>query len=249
MKYLSFTALTFALSTAAFGVNAETISKQSQAYKTNGVEVIVGETQATGGQHSGVAGAPGVGLASIFGGKTIGFSGFKSFAKENAQDVNVLAASSNGHRSEMGEFHFTQVANAEVYFGDWSKTGVAGDSTHTAFFSGKDATESVPTSGQAEYTLAGINQFDGPDKLNGVFTADFATKEYTGSLKGESLNIAIKGDILDKGQFVGTAIANQSISGQSEGQFFGTNAEVVAGITTFKNDHSKDTAFGGSKVQ
>ncbi|WP_440442667.1 hypothetical protein [Providencia huaxiensis] len=33
----------------------------------------------------------------------------------------------------MGKFQFSQVADAEVYFGDWSQTGVNGDNTHSLF--------------------------------------------------------------------------------------------------------------------
>lgn len=249
MKNLSLTALTIVLSSVAFSTSGETVSGQSQAYDSNGVEVNVGKTQFAQGTHSGVIGDPGVGLKTIANGTRIGFSGFKSLAPENEQGVNVLPASSGGHGGAMGEFHFTQVANAEVYFGDWSKTGSVGDQTHTAFFSGKKATESVPTTGQAEYTIAGINQFDGPGKLSGVFNADFGSKKYTGALNGQSLNITMNGNIQDKGQFSGSAIANGSIQGKSSGQFFGKNADVVAGITTFDSDHTKDTSFGGSKVQ
>lgn len=247
MKKLSLIALTLSFTGLAFTANAVTTQGQSQKYDSNGVEVRVAPTEFSAGPHSGTIGDPGVGLKSIANGSTISFAGFKSLAPENTQGVNVLAASSGGHGSGMGEFHFTQVANSEVYFGDWSKTGIAGDQTHTAFYSGKDATESVPATGTADYTIAGINQFDGPGKLNGTFTADFAKKEYTGSLNGQSLNIAMNGDILDKGQFYGDATANGSIKGTSSGQFFGTNADQVAGITTFKDDHTKDTSFGGAK--
>lgn len=247
MHKLSLLALTLSVTGMAFSANAATVSDQSQSYGTNGVEVKVGPTQSSGGFHGGKVGDPGVGLQSIANGKTIAFSGFKSLAPENSQGVHVLAASSGGHGGGMGEFHFAQVANAEVYFGDWSKTGLQGDQTHTAFYSGKEATTSVPTTGSAEYTLAGINQFDSAGKLSGVFNANFATKEYTGSLTGETLNITMNGDLLDKGQFAGEALANGTIQGESKGQFFGANAETVAGITSFASDHSKDTAFGGNK--
>lgn len=247
MKNLSLLAVMVSLASTTFIAKAETFSAQSQAYDSNGVEVNVGPTEFAAGTHSGVIGDPGVGLKSIANGTRIGFSGFKSLAPANADGVHVLAASSGGHGGGMGEFHFTQVANAEIYFGDWSKTGAAGDQTHTAFYSGKDATESVPTAGTAEYTIAGINQFDGPGKLSGKLTADFGKSEYVGSLSGQSLNITMNGDILNKGQFAGEAVANGTLQGTSSGQFFGANAEHVAGITTFQDDHTKDTAFGGSK--
>lgn len=85
--------------------------------------------------------------------------------------------------------------------------------------------------------------------LNGAFNADFDTKEYTGSLSGQSLNITMDGNILDQGQFAGTAIANESLIGKSSGYFFGADAEAVAGIVTFESDHMKDVAFGGLQAQ
>ena len=45
--------------------------------------------------------------------------------------------------------------------------------------------------------------------------------------------------------FAGTASAN-GVNGTSKGQFYGSNVDSLAGVATF-TDHSKDTAFGGSK--
>ncbi|MEX5919787.1 hypothetical protein [Providencia huaxiensis] len=59
--------------------------------------------------------------------------------------------------------------------------------THTAYFSGENAMSEVPSSGQANYTQEGINQFDGETKLIGSFTADFNDKSYKGSLKRENI--------------------------------------------------------------
>lgn len=250
MKNLSLAVLTLALSTSAFSASATTVSAQSQKYGTDGIEVTVGGAEFAGGQHGGAIGDPGIGLQSIFGGTKITLSSFKSRAPENEHGVHELAASTSVHSARnTGKFNFAQVANAEVYFGDWSKTGIDGDGTHTAFYSGKDVTEFLPNSGKAEYTIAGINQFDSSGKLSGGFNADFDTKTYTGSLSGQSLSITMDGDILDQGQFKGDAIANESIEGRSSGHFFGTEAEAVAGIVTFESEHIKDVAFGGSKAQ
>ncbi|WP_183141018.1 Slam-dependent surface lipoprotein, partial [Pseudomonas aeruginosa] len=192
------------------------------------------------------SGAPGVGLQNVYDGKRIAFSGLKMMAPDNADGIHVLKANNSGHGGGMGEFHFAQVANADVYYGDWSKTGQSNDPTHTAYYSGKDATTSIPTTGSAEYTIAGINQ-NVSGQLTGVFNADFATKKYTGSLNSQTLNITMNGGLQGNGGFAGSALANGTVSGQSSGQFFGPNAQTVAGITTFDSDHSKDTAFGGNK--
>lgn len=249
MKNLSLAVLAFALSATTLNASAVTISAQSQEYGVDGVEVVVGDTQYARGSHAGAIGDPGIGLQSIFFGTRISFSSFKARAVENEHGVYELAASTSAHPVNTGKFNFTQVANEEVYFGDWSKTGIDGDATHTAFYSGKDVTESLPNSGQVEYTIAGINQFDSAGKLSGAFNADFDTKTYTGALSGQSLNITMDGNILEQGQFKGDAIANESIEGRSSGHFFGTDAEAVAGIVTFDSDHTKDVAFGGSKAQ
>lgn len=58
MKNLSLTALTIVLSSVAFSTSGETVSGQSQAYDSNGVEVNVGKTQFAQGTHSGVIGDP-----------------------------------------------------------------------------------------------------------------------------------------------------------------------------------------------
>ncbi|MEY0230684.1 Slam-dependent surface lipoprotein [Providencia manganoxydans] len=249
MKNLSLAVLTIALSTSVFNASAEIAFAQSQKYGVDGVEVIVGDTQYASGSHAGAIGDPGIGLQPIFFGTRISFASFKARATENEHGVYELAASTSAHSANTGKFNFTQVANAEVYFGDWSKTGIDGDTTHTAFYSGKDVTESLPNSGQVEYTIAGINQFDSASKLSGAFNADFDTKTYTGALSGQSLNITMNGDILDQGQFEGKAVANESITGDSSGHFFGPDAEAVAGIVTFESEHIKDVAFGGSKAQ
>src|SRR3989475_8774276 len=45
--------------------------------------------------------------------------------------------------------------------------------------------------------------------------------------------------------FAGTATANGSVAGTTQGQFFGANAATLAGIATFSGNSQYDTAFGG----
>lgn len=229
--------------------SAVTESAQSQTYETERSDVTVGVTQSVIGPHGGEVGSPGIGYRHKADGKRISFSGLTRmimFPKEG--NVYVLPRTQHGN-IDMGKFQFSKIADAEVYYGDWSQTGAEDDAKHTAFFSGQDATTAVPTEGKATYTIAGINQYDGQKKLSGVFEADFGDKGYTGSLQGEDLKIALEGKIQDAGSFSGSAIANDTVSGMNYGRFFGENAEHVAGVAVFNSDHKYDTAFGGSQNQ
>ncbi|EJD6612601.1 hypothetical protein M0L22_RS04405 [Providencia rettgeri] len=246
MKKISVLTLAVTFSVFFSSTMAETISGQSQSYDNNMVNIRIDETESTMGPHGGALGTPGIGYRSIAGGKTISFSGLKSSDIKKPDNVYLLDGTTIPH-GNMGKFQFSQVADAEVYFGDWSQTGVNGDTTHTAYFSGENAMSEVPSSGQANYTLEGINQFDGETKLIGSFTADFNDKSYKGSLKGKTLSISMGGNIAEQGKFSGNAIANDTITGSSMGQLFGDNAEQVAGITSFKGHEHLDTAFGGKK--
>lgn len=247
MKKLSLVIAAVSFSIFSVGVMAETESKQSLDYGYNETNIIVSKTQSTMGPHGGSIGAPGIGYRFMKEGKTISFSGLKNMVTQKPDNIYVLGNGGSPHGG-MGKFQFSQVAGAEVYFGDWSQTGLANDAMHTVYFSGANATTEVLTSGQATYTIAGINQFDGETKLAGSFNADFADKSYTGALDGVN-NHSMMGSIEEDGKFSGTAIANETHYGNSMGQFFGDNAEHVAGILSYDNNRELDTAFGGQKDQ
>ncbi|WP_273803393.1 Slam-dependent surface lipoprotein [Providencia rettgeri] len=249
MKKLTLVVLMASLSGASTSVFAEATSQQSQNYTDGVVDIRIDKTEAMGGPHGGVAGTPGIGYRGTHNGKTIAFSGLKGMATQKPDDVYQLE-SSGGRHVNMGKFQFSQVADAEIYYGDWSQTGVNGDSTHTAYFSGNNASTEVPTNGSAVYNIEGVNQFDGEGKLTGTFNVDFGQKSYVGLLEGNELKQSMEGDIFEDGKFAGTAKAtsHDSISGESMGQFFGENAERVAGITQYEGHHELDTAFGGKKA-
>ena len=229
--------------------SAVTESAQSQTYETERSDIRVAGTEVVRGPHGGQLGDPGIGHRSIAGGKTISLLGLTKMGTRTDEGVAIINSGGPSNHSGMGKFQFAEVADAEVYYGDWSQTGMEDDAKHTAFFSGKDATTVVPTEGKATYTIAGINQYDGQKKLSGVFEADFGDKGYTGSLQGEDLKIALEGKIQDAGSFSGSAIANDTVSGMNYGRFFGENAEHVAGVAVFNSDHKYDTVFGGSQNQ
>ncbi|EOV8088507.1 Slam-dependent surface lipoprotein [Providencia rettgeri] len=245
MKKLSLITVAVSLSIFSVGVMAETESAQSLSYDLDLTNIIVGKTQSTMGPHGGSIGAPGIGSRFMRNGKTISFSGLKNLVTQKPDNVYVLESGGSPHGG-MGKFQFSQVADAEVYFGDWSQTGEADDAMHTVYFSGENATTEVPTSGQATYTIAGINQFAGEAKQTGWFNADFTDKSYTGSLEGTNSH-SMAGDIKEDGKFSGTAIANGTHHGNSMGQLFGDNAEHVAGILSYADNRELDTAFGGQK--
>ncbi|MBQ0267558.1 Slam-dependent surface lipoprotein [Providencia huaxiensis] len=245
MKKLSLITVAVSFSIFSVGVMAETESAQSLSYVDNETNIIVDKTQSTMGPHGGSIGAPGIGSRFMRDGKTISFSGLKNLVTQKPDNVYVLESGGSPHGG-MGKFQFSQVADAEVYFGDWSQTGEADDAMHTVYFSGENATTEVPASGQATYTIAGINQFAGEAKQTGWFNADFTDKSYTGLLEGTDSH-SMAGDIKEDGKFSGTAIANETHHGNSMGQLFGDNAEQVAGILSYENNRELDTAFGGQK--
>ncbi|MEX6183660.1 hypothetical protein AB6G20_09090 [Providencia hangzhouensis] len=171
----------------------------------------------------------------------ISFSGLKNLVTQKPNNVYVLESGGSPHGG-MGKFQFSQVADAEVYFGDWSQTGKL-MRQRTRFISGENATTEL-TSGQETHTIAGINQFAGEEKQAGWFNADFADKSYTGALEGVNSH-SMEGAIEEDGKFSGTAIANGIHQGDSMGQLFGDNAEQVD--VSYENNRELDTAFGGQK--
>ncbi|HGN1705029.1 TPA: Slam-dependent surface lipoprotein [Providencia rettgeri] len=246
MKKLSLITLAVSFSLFSTGVMAETVSGQSQSYDEEKTDIIVGETQSTRGPHGGALGAPGIGYRNMRDGMRISFSGLKNLVTQKPDNVYVLESSGSPH-GNMGKFQFSQVADAEIYYGDWSQTGLEGDKTHTAYFSGENASTEVPVEGKATYTLEGVNQYDGEAKLAGSFEADFGEKTYIGSLQGASNSYTMAGELEEQGKFSGTAVANDSIDGTSKGQFFGDNADSMAGVTSFAGNEELDIAFAGKK--
>ncbi|HEN3611524.1 TPA: Slam-dependent surface lipoprotein [Yersinia enterocolitica] len=245
MKKISMLAL--AVCGMTFGATAATLSGQTTPAESTPF-VKVGPTESTVGPHGGQLGDPGIGVSSMHNAKTIGFSGLTAMTQADDNDVhsvNSPGVPGNSH-SGMGVFNFAQVANAEVYFGEWSYTGQVDDQTHTAYYSGKDASTSVPTGGKASYQVAGISQYSGSNKLDGTLDADFGAKTLKGSISNVSQTVDIDANIRNNASFDGSATTGD-LNGTTNGQFFGNNQESLAGVASFSGDHSKDTAFGGSK--
>ncbi|HHE6468657.1 TPA: Slam-dependent surface lipoprotein [Providencia rettgeri] len=243
MKKLNIIALALATCTVTFGASAAIGSGQSQPFDANQPSVRVGATEGTGGGHGGAAGDPGIGVQSVYGGKTISFSGLTRMAPIQAgNEAHVISMpNSPGSHNQMGVFNFAKIADAEVYFGEWSSTGQVSDTTHTAYYSGKDVTTNMPTAGTAEYSVKGISQYNGGALTAGTLTANFGTKSLAGNIGATNIDATIK----NNATFAGAATLNGE-SGSTNGHFFGDQAKHIAGVTQFE-DHSKDMAFGGSR--
>ncbi|WP_245737329.1 Slam-dependent surface lipoprotein [Xenorhabdus japonica] len=239
--------LVAALATLGFMAQAQAAVGFGQSQIDTTPHIQVGETKPGSGPHGGKGGEPGIGVSSVYGGQITGFAGLTRMAPADNNGIhNISMAGAPGSHGGMGVFHFSKVANADVYFGEWSQTGKASDSTHTAYYAGKDVTTNIPTDGTATYTVAGINQYSGDNALSGTFTADFGEKTLVGSLANAAMTINIDADIYSDAKFEGDAKIGD-LKGATQGHFFGDSAASLAGYATFDGDHSKDTAFGGSK--
>lgn len=246
MKKISMLALAVAACGVAFGANAADSAKTHPDQATPYINV--GLTEPSSGAHGSPGGEPGIDVSTVGGGKLISIGGLTKMPGVNTDGNGVTSVKmpgAPGSHSGMGVFNFAKVANAEVYFGEWSHTGKVDDKTHTAYYSGKDASTSVPTGGTASYQVAGINQYSGSNKLNGTLDADFGAKTLKGSIANASLTVGIDAKIQNNASFNGDATAN-GLAGKTNGQFFGKNQESLAGVAQFA-DHSKDIAFGGNK--
>lgn len=242
-------AATFALAGAAQAadiVGAASPATDSQLY------VKVGASEVNGGPHS--AGKAGIGVGAVSNGKPVDFQGLAAYSAPttvNGVTARTLAmpiTGTPGSHSGMGHFNFVKVGSGDVWFGEWSKDGAAGGfNNRQVYFAGDRAGTTLP-SGTATYAVAGLNRFNGSNLLSGTFAANFGTGKLTGGLTGGGQTLAISANINSAdASFAGTAVANGSVTGNSQGQFFGANAATLAGIATFAGNSQYDTAFGGSK--
>lgn len=142
-----------------------------------------------------------------------------------------------------------KVSGSEVYFGEWApaKTGTQptnstdlnlSSTDRTVWFVGENPTTSMPTLVNAKYNVVGINQYNpgtAAGVTSGVLTANYGSG--SGTLTGT----------LGSVNFAGTTIASNGSfarTTQIQGQFYGANAEALAGI--YVNGTTK-VAFGGAK--
>ncbi|SFU90242.1 Slam-dependent surface lipoprotein [Xenorhabdus koppenhoeferi] len=239
--------LVAAVAALGFMAQAQAAVGSGQSQEETTPRIKVGATQPGSGPHGGKSGEPGIGVSSVYGGQITGFTGLTRMAPADSNGVhNISMAGTPGSHGSMGVFHFSKVANADVYFGEWSQTGQASDSTHTVYYAGKDITTNMPTDGTATYEVKGINQYSGSNALSGTLTADFGEQTLRGSMSNTAMEIGIDANIQSDAQFTGLATTGD-LEGETQGHFFGNSASSLAGYATFEDDRSKDTAFGGPK--
>lgn len=241
----------------ATSIHAEVSGKSSN---TNYIRV--GGTEYISENHgdSSVLGKPGIGvhtsntpfkkvalskletLAKVHIGGSYNFSKGVAYVDEN----NWL----NPHK-DSGHYAFSKVSsgNTQVYFGEWSDEDNMTDGSHTVYYVGKDKTTSMPASGSATYTVKGINNVRNTNPLQGELVANFSNNTLNGSMNNGVLTVAIQNNTINPttASFSGTALANGSITGFSQGEFFGDNAKALGGMATFGNNNHLDTAFAGTK--
>lgn len=191
------------------------------------------------------------------------FVAFQDLKGNGSTDLNGVTTINNpttgpdDHRN-LGLFHFAQVGNDDVWFGEWSSNASSGSTDHTVYYAGTTTGTTVPTSGSATYAVRGISDYANKGLLTGTFTANFASGS-SGTLTGSIANSAsgygvnIGTAAIDGVTFSGSsASATQSgttvaSGGAVKGQFYGANAAALAGIATFGSARQYDTAFGGTK--
>ena len=159
-----------------------------------------------------------------------------------------IAAPSPGYPQFSGEV-IAKVSGSEVYFGEWApaKTGTQptnstdlnlSSTDRTVWFVGENPTTSMPTLVNAKYNVVGINQYNpgtAAGVTSGVLTANYGSG--SGTLTGTVGSV----------NFAGTTIASNGSFARStniQGQFYGANAEALAGIYTTS---TTKIAFGGAK--
>lgn len=220
---------------------------QEKAMVAGTPSIQVGESAAG---HHGTGGLPAVGVGTLYNGMMVSIGGFVTDKYQDANGIAVVSAKTAKlppSHSGMGAFNFAQVASDPVYFGEWSATGVVGDTTHTAFYAGKDVTINMPEAGVATYVVKGVSQYTGDNLLSGTLNADFGQKTLEGSLKNTDMLLTISANITGSYFEKPGGAVTGGLSGDVRGEFFGNAAASLAGIAQFNSDHTKDTAFGGTK--
>ena len=155
-----------------------------------------------------------------------------------------------GFHNKLGNFAFKKVGAEELYFGEWLDKEGNANKDRVVYYAGNNRTETMPTGGIAVYEVTGINKNTELDQavLKGQMTANFNSNKLTGSITKKGLTVGVSASI-DKtnARFSGTATANNSVKGVTQGHFFGKDAAALAGYAKFNGNNKFDTAFGGTK--
>lgn len=220
----------------------------------------VGVSSAFGPSHP-TAGKAGLSAKATGINNLVAFQDLKGNGSTDLNGVTTINNPTTGpddHRN-LGLFHFAQVGNDDVWFGEWSSNASSGSTDHTVYYAGTTTGTTVPTSGSATYAVRGISDYANKGLLTGTFTANFAsgssgtlTGSIANSASGYGVNIGTA-TIKTDSTFGGTgASATQSgttvaSGGAVEGRFYGANAAALAGLVKFDNARQYNAAFGGTK--
>ncbi|HGJ5857877.1 Slam-dependent surface lipoprotein [Arsenophonus nasoniae] len=245
MKKLNIiTLLTLSIGYIGFSYAATGYNKSNTSH---GNYLIIGEMEeASYLFHKAEKGDPAIGVSELHGGKKIGFSGLTTYSDKDDNNVYKLGGTNSSHHPNMGSFAFAKLDDVDVFFGEWAQDNNMSSASHTAYYAGKDITPEMPNAGTAIYAIKAINDYSNNGFMTGELTADFAQNSLKGSFSHSALTMNIDADINENGSFSGKASAD-SIEGTTTGHFFGNNANYLAGITQFKDNHQLDTAFAGTK--
>lgn len=226
----------------------------SSTAPTTGNKVIIGVTAASERQgHPSPGGEPGIGYSGMHDGMKISFASLQgpNRAVPNDNGVSVITSVPRSHRN-MGSFNFAKIADADIYYGEWVSGTDFSDDSHMAYYAGKDITAAMPSEGTAQYSIKGLSGYSSGEQISGTFSTDFDANTFTGSLSSTGLSYSLSGTVSGSA-FDGTASVSTTgtdtttVSGTTNGHFFGDNAQQVAGYAEFSSDKAKNIAFGGTK--
>ncbi len=183
----------------------------------------------------------------------ISFAGLQgpNRAAPNDNGVSVITSTPQSHRN-MGSFNFAKIADADIYYGEWASGTDFSDDSHMVYYAGKDITAAMPSEGTAQYSIKGLSKYSSGEQISGTFSTNFDANTFTGSLSSTDLSYSLSGTVSGSA-FDGTASVSTTgtdtttVSGTTNGHFFGDNAQHVAGYAEFSSDKEKNIAFGGTK--
>lgn len=244
-----FTPLAVSVLTLTFDAQAEVASRQSYC-----CQIVVGGSEAQYANELDGAGVPAVSIRGYEGGVKIPFETLNSLKPVDANGVTRLTPSALPSADVTpGYFNFKQVSSQQIYFGEWSQTGLKNDPERVVYYAGDNSGRVLPAV-PVTYAVQGISNYTGSNLMSGELTANFgaAVSGVTGSLANSQLkveiNALINGIWFDGGATAIDPATNERLSsGWSKGSFFGAGeTSSVAGIAHFGN-RDFDVAFGGVK--
>lgn len=158
---------------------------------------------------------------------------------------------------DFGGLVIGKVDGSPVYFGEWAPKGPnysapdnadlnMGSADRTVWYVGENPTTAMPTLVNAQYNVIGINQHnpENPSVYQGVLTANYGSGG--GYLNG---SITRGSDAVNFGTNATAITSTGAFSKGTEisGQFYGAQAEALAGIYTGGSSVQDHVAFGGAR--